>query len=259
MKQKTVITFFLLLIVVFGGISCRVQSDIDQVDLDSTQFRNGRVALYATYDKTSEKMMSWSQHSVLRQEYGKIEYRIELVGLASQEFQQCILQETPPSLLQFFVYRIETDAEEKKENDTSFEKELLYKGEKKGRSFYAHNYTTQSPKVRRVYVGNQCFEKELLPTLLCSFPVDTDNSITLRWVDSRIPRQEETDDTLEGTVSIIVDQVENVQAKGSEHSAYKLLIPSWETVVWIREEEPHIMVKMENNREVTVLSEWNGI
>ncbi len=259
MKQRSIIMFFLFLIIVLGSLSCRVQSDINQVDLDTAQFRNGRVALYSTYDKASEKMMSWSQHSVLRQEYGKIEYRVELVGLASQEFQQCILQETPPSLLNFFVYRIETDAEEKKESDTTFEKELLYKGEKKGRSFYAHNYTTQSPTVRRIYVGDQCFEKELLPTILCSFPLQTERSITLRWVDSRISRQEETADNMEGTVSIIVDQVENVQAKGSEYSAYKLLIPSWETVVWIREEEPHIMVKMENNREVTVLSEWNGI
>jgi hypothetical protein len=259
MKMKFLIAITLLFFIPLGMLSCRVQSDIDLVSIDTSQLRNGRVALYATYDKATEKMVNWSQHSVLRQEFERIEYRVELVGMANQEFKQYTLQENPPSLLLYDVYRVETEAEEEKEGQTVLDKELLYQGEKKGKSFYSYNYTGPTQKIRRVYVGDQCFEKELLSYLLCTFPFEKETSITLRWVDTRIPRQAEDATSMEGTVSILVDQVENVQSKGSDYSAYKLLIPSWEMVVWVTEEAPHIMVKMEDSREVTVLTDWNEI
>ncbi|MDD4028806.1 MAG: hypothetical protein PHX86_03695 [Caldisericia bacterium] len=259
MNPKSLVAIVLLFLISLGGVSCRVQSDIDLVSLDTAQFRNGRVALYATYDKATEKMVNWTQHSVFRQEYDRIEYRIEHVGLTNQEFKQYVLQENPPSLFSYHVYRVETEADDQKETQTSMEKQLLYKGLKKRKCFYAYNYTAASQKIRRVYVGDQCFEKELLSYLMCAFPLQEKSSITLRWVDTRIPRQAEGNDAMEGTVSVIVDQIENVQAKGNTFSAVKLLIPSWEMVVWVREESPHIVVKVEDHSEVTVLTDWNEI
>jgi hypothetical protein len=259
MKMKFFVTIVLLFLLPFGLFSCRVQSDIDLVSIDTSQLRNGRVALYATYDKATEKMVNWSQHTVLRQEFERVEYRVECVGMTNQEFKQCTLQENPPSLLLYDVYRVETDAEEEKEGQKALDKELLYQGKKKGKSFYSYNYTGPTQKIRRAYVGDQCFEKELLSYLLCTFPFQNQKSITLRWVDTRIPRQAEDATSMEGTVSILVDQVENVQSKGNEYSAYKLLIPSWEMVVWVTEKAPHIMVKMEDSREVTVITDWNEI
>ena len=242
------------------NFSCKSSVDLPEVSLQMENLRNGRVALYSTYDYNTEKMVDWEQHGVIRERFEEVEYRIEHVGISNQELQQCFFKDNPPSLELYEVYRIETPSEENKEIDNKkIEKQLVYKGQKKGKSFYSFNKTISPDKKKRVYVGDQCFEIETLPYILCTFPFENKKSLTLRWVKTRIPRQEETTDSMEGTTTIIVDGEETIAAKGKDYLAYKVSIPALNCTAWYTKDIPHILVRAEFPDRITVISEWNGI
>ncbi|MCK5849213.1 MAG: hypothetical protein KAH01_08480 [Caldisericia bacterium] len=260
MITKRALCFLVIFALLLGNLSCKNSVDIPEISLQMENLKNGRVALYSTYDKNTEKAVNWEQHGVIREVFGEVEYRIEHVGLANQEFQQCVFKDQPPSLELFTVYRIETPAEENKEIEKEkFEKQLVYKGQKKGKSFYSYNKTVFPDKTKRVYVGDQCFEIEILPYLLCAFPFEKQTSLTIRWVKTRVPRQVDTTESMEGVGTIIVIGEETVAAKGKDYLAYKVSIPMTNCTAWYTKDLPHILVRLECPDSIKVITEWNGI
>jgi len=258
---KRIIYFLILCVFMTGFVGCRVKENLPIAVLHTEYIRNGRVALYAAYDKSSEQQRSWTQFSIYREKFEEFEFRMEHTSQTNQEFRQIYYGENPVTTKECEIFRIETPAEDEKEmqDSSKIEKTLVYRGIKKGDSFYTYNKTHQPDTKKRVYVGDQCFERDYLPYIMCSFPFGEKASVTLRWVNSRVPRQEETTENVTGITTVLYLGEETVKAKGKEYDTYKLQIPILSCTAWYTKDAPHIPVRIEYPTTMEVLLDWNEI
>ena len=112
---KRVVTFLLLCVFVSGFAGCRVKENLPIVSLHTENIRNGRVSLYAAYDKSSEQQKNWTQLSIYREKFEEFECRMEFISQTNQEFRQVFYKENPVTTNECKIFRIETPAEDEKD------------------------------------------------------------------------------------------------------------------------------------------------